>query len=126
VDGRRLELRNEDPPGGGVWTMDTLVPESFNTDRHFVVTWKEGTGDIRAYENGSLVAVMEAGCAMSNINDENVWLGRSQWKGDLNLQGEFDELRIYDHVLTPGEIKFNEVNGPDKLVVSDHSFKAMP
>jgi len=106
--------------------MDTLVPESFNTDRHFVVTWKEGTGDIRAYENGSLVAVMEAGCAMSDINDENVWLGRSQWKGDLNLQGEFDELRIYDHVLTPGEIKFNEVNGPDKLVVSDHSFKAMP
>jgi len=35
----------------------------------------------------------------------------------MNLQGEFEEFRIYDHVLNPGEIKFNEMNGPDKLVV---------
>ena len=41
----------------------------------------------------------------------------TQWHDDMNLQGEFEEFRIYDHVLNPGEIKFNEMNGPDKLVV---------
>lgn len=116
VNARRLELQDEDPPGGGIRTVDTLVPDSFNIDRHFVVTWKESTGKITAFENGQLVATMTAGCALSDINDVNVWLGRSQWH-DMNMQGEWDEVRIYDHILSLGEIKYNELNGPDKLVV---------
>ncbi len=121
VNARRLELRDEDPLGGGVRTEDTFVPDSFNTDRHIVVTWKERTGEIKAYDNGKLVGSMIAGCAMSEINDLDVWLGRSQWHDDMNLQGEIDEFRIYDHVLTAGEIKFNEMKGPDKLIVRPRS-----
>ena len=34
----------------------------------------------------------------------NNWLGRSQYGGDANLQGEYDEFRVYDHVLTPQEV----------------------
>lgn len=112
---RRLELRDEDPAGGGAAIQDILLAKAMNTDRHFVVTWQESTGEIKAYENGMQVALMKAICAMSDVNDINNWLGRSQWH-DMNFQGELDEVRIYDHVLTFGEVKFNEMDGPDKLV----------
>ena len=31
---------------------------------------------------------------MSEINDVNVWLGRSNWTGDQNLAGEFDVVSV--------------------------------
>ena len=37
---------------------------------------------------------------MSDINDVNVWLGRSNWTADQNTQGEYNEFRVYDRVLT--------------------------
>src|SRR6185503_3080807 len=52
------------------------------------------------------------------INDVNVWLGRSNWTADQNTQGAFDEVRIYNVALTPGQALGNFLAGPD--LINDH------
>lgn len=111
----RLELLNEDPPGGGVVNRDFGAFATLNTDRHIVITWNEATGIIAAYENGAFFGSITVDDAMSDINDVNVWLGRSNWTADQNMQGEFDEFRIYPRVLSPGEVVGNFQAGPNTL-----------
>ena len=84
-----------------------------NQETHFAVTWDEKTGQIRAYENGAQVAGMNLPTKMSDINDVNVWLGRSNWTGDENTQGEFEDFRIYNRVLSLQEVQASEAIGPD-------------
>lgn len=103
---RRLEIRNDDPDGGGFNTIDNPT-QSFNRDTHVVVTWDEATGRLTAYENGIQVSTMITDEKMSAINDVNVWLGRSNWTPDSNLQGEYQEVRIYDDVLTQRQVLGN-------------------
>jgi hypothetical protein len=59
---------------------------------------------------------MIIGTQMSDIHDVNIWLGRSNWTADENLQGEFDEFRVYDRVLALPEIQFNDAIGPDNAL----------
>jgi hypothetical protein len=117
VNNRRLEVRNEDPGGGGIVTGD-VPTQTFNTDVHVVATWDEATGSVELYENGVRIGGVVTDDAMSEINDVNVWLGRSNWVADQNTQGEYDEVRIYDSVLTPGEVLGNYLAGPD--LINDH------
>lgn len=125
VNSHRLELRNDDPTAGGYLTVEVLSP-TFNTDVHFVVTWLERTGELKVYENGHEVATMVADARMSDINDVNNWLGRSNWTGDQNMQGEFNEFRIYGHVLTPNEVLGNFQRGPDTVLVAPVFFTVHP
>src|SRR6185436_12752870 len=111
---RRLELRNEDPGGGGIVTVDNPTT-SFNTDEHIVVTWDEASGKLTAFQNGKQVSTVTTDDKMSDINDVDVWLGRSNWTADSNLQGEYDEVRLYDYVLTPGQVLGNFQGGPSIL-----------
>jgi len=112
---RRIEVRNEDPGGGGTFTIDHPAP-GLNVDTHFVATWKESTGVIRIYENGVQVSTITVPTQLSDMNDVNVWLGRSNWTADENLQGEFDEFRVYSRVLQLPEIQLNETIGPDNAL----------
>jgi len=108
----RLEIQNRDVAGNpGTMTVDHGT--TFNQLNHFVITWDEATGVIRAYENGNLVISSGTSVPMSAINDVNVWLGRSNWTGDQNMQGEFDEFRFYNRVLTLAEVQRNRAVGPD-------------
>jgi hypothetical protein len=119
----RLEVRNEDPAGGGTTTTDVPDLGVFNNDLHFAVTWDEASGQLKAFENGQQVGDMVVDDAMSDINDVNVWLGRSNWTGDQNMQGEFDEFRIYNRVLSPGEIVGNFGAGPDTLNTGEQAVR---
>jgi Concanavalin A-like lectin/glucanases superfamily len=114
----RLEVKNEDPAGGGIVTADNNAAIS-SGDLHVVVTWNESTGELKAYENGIEVISTLTDDAMSDINDVNVWLGRSNYSGDQNLQGEYDEFRIYDHVLSQNEVNGDFQAGPDQLVTAE-------
>jgi hypothetical protein len=112
----RLELRdNEDAAGNQVVTRDLGAFATLNTDRHIVITWDEASGVISAYENGAFQGSIAVDDAMSDINDVNVWLGRSNFTADQNMQGEFDEFRIYPRVLSTGEILGNFQAGPNTL-----------
>jgi hypothetical protein len=114
VNQRRLELRDEDPGGGGVFTADTSTA-TFNIDTHLLITWKESTGRITLFENGRELGGVTTTSKLSDINDVNVWLGRSNWTADQNTQGEYDEVRIYNTALTPGQAVGNFLAGPDLI-----------
>ncbi len=122
---RRLEFRNEDPAGGGISTVDHATT-SFNQMTHFVVTWDEATGQITTYENGNQVSTTFTDDPMSAINDVNVWLGRSNWRGDDNIRGEYDEFRVYSNVLSLAEVRLNNGGGPDNSFGALTSLRIVP
>jgi autotransporter-associated beta strand protein len=49
---------------------------------------------------------------MSAINDVNNWLGRSTFSSDANLQGSVAEFRIFNRILSPGELMNDYQLGP--------------
>jgi Concanavalin A-like lectin/glucanases superfamily len=53
--------------------------------------------------------------ALSDIVDNNDWLGLSQYFTDNNYGGSYDEFRIYDHALSACEIEATYDAGPDAL-----------
>jgi len=109
---RRIDFTNHDPTDQGGVGQD-FGTSLFNQDFHFVITWDEASGMIRVYENGLLAATTTTDDPMSDINDVNVWLGRSNWAQDGNLQGEYDEFRVYNKVLSVQDIQRNRIAGPD-------------
>jgi hypothetical protein len=121
---RRIDYRNEDPGGGGGAGADFGVT-NFNQDVHFVITWVESTGRISIYENGVFKNSFVTDDAMSDLNDLNVWLGRSNWTGDENMQGEFDEFRLYNRIVSTNEILTNGRIGPDNAVGQPLSFSIL-
>lgn len=123
----RVEVRNAFPTTAGGQFVDTLGGTVPGEDYHFAITWDEATGVIRIYENGVLHRSLTVAPKFSDINDVNVWLGRSQYD-DLNMQGEFDEFRIYNRVLSHGEIVGNVNAGPGVVNLSEApvSFVSQP
>ena len=39
-----------------------------------------------------------------HLNDEPLYIGASQFYGDKNFDGRLDEIRIYDHALSPDQV----------------------
>ena len=71
------------------------------------------------YRDGELLGESPTTVELANIDDVNNWLGRSNFTDDANLQGSFDEFRIYDYPLAPDEIALNISLGPDMIDVAD-------
>jgi hypothetical protein len=74
-------------------------------------------GTVRLYMNGAPAGnpfAIPAGFDLNTFTNDNNWLGRSQW-GDPLFDGSFNELRLYDHALTPGEVGANSILGPDSV-----------
>jgi len=112
---RRVDITNRDQ-GDHATAGSDFGTSTFGQEFHFAVTWDELSGTVVAYENGIQVASFSTVAAMSEINDVNVWLGRSTWLGDENLQGEFNEFRLYNRVLGLSEVQFNKAGGPDNAL----------
>jgi hypothetical protein len=112
VNANRFELHNDSVNPAANRTAD-VGTTSFGADTHFVVTWNETTSELKLYEQGFEVASITSPGLISDINDINNFLGRSQYAGDNNLNGEFDEVRLYNRVLTPEEVLGNFQAGPD-------------
>ena len=110
----RFEVFDNDTNPAANRTTD-VGASTFNQDHHFVVTWNETSGELKLYEQGFEVASVTTPGLISDINDLNNWLGRSQYTGDNNFQGEFDEFRIYDRALTPEEVLGNFQAGAEVI-----------
>lgn len=118
---QRVSLRDEDPGGGGAVDIDSSEPTAPGDSYHFVVSY-EGDGDggtVSYYRDGRLEGEGDTTIALEDINDVNNWLGRSNWTNDANLQGSFDEFRIYDYALTEGQAVGNFLSGPNSLFLGD-------
>jgi hypothetical protein len=137
IDQQRAEIRNNDPlfgPGGSAGTagaISTMNPEfnhSLDLQYHVALVFDADGGNdpgeatMTLYINGALppgeaANPMETMVQLQNLNDVNNWLGRSNWANDENLDGSFNEFRIYDTALSAGQIAANVAAGPDVVPV---------
>ena len=113
---RRFEITENDD-GDGTGNRWDEVTGTLPQDIHFVVTWDEVTGQLKYYENGKEMGGMPTPIQISAMTDINNWLGRSNFLADANLQADFDEFRIYNRVLTAGEVAGNFAAGADVVNV---------
>jgi hypothetical protein len=59
---------------------------------------------ITLYLDGVPIGTTPVTIALSDIVDDNNWLGLSQFNQDGLYQGDYDEFRIYDRALSACEI----------------------
>jgi hypothetical protein len=71
-----------------------------------------GTSEL--FLNGQSIATGAAPIPLDQINDVNVWLGKSQWN-DPYFNGQFEEFRIYNGALSDQQITASYGAGPDAL-----------
>lgn len=114
----RLELR-EATPGPvvttelnfGIGTLEEGAPI------HYVVMVDSSVPGVSrgsVWRNGSPIFVnLPMAGNLSNVDDVNNWLGRSNWTADSNLAGTYDEFRIFGGLLDPDQIRDSYEAGPD-------------
>ncbi|MDA7917635.1 LamG domain-containing protein [bacterium] len=114
---QRVEVRNEDPAGGGIFTFDSAAGTVAGNTIHFAVTWEDtgvGTSKLNYWRDGVRMttdAIVNANLA--DLNDVNNWLGRSNWTADANINATFDEFRIYDIALVEQQVTSSMNSGPE-------------
>jgi len=117
--GTSLDLQRLEFGAPAEFTINTAIPTAPGQQYHYVVTWGAtngagGSGRLEWYRDGVLMGGVDTGATtISSVNDSVLWLGRSQYAADATANADFNELRIYNRALTPAEINFNRINGPD-------------
>jgi hypothetical protein len=71
---------------------------------------------VNGQQNGS-IATLRAHNILSQVKDDNNWLGRSQYQADQLFVGIYDEFRIYSKALSAAQIAENFAKGPDTVSV---------
>jgi len=101
--------------GGAPLYLDSNLATTAGTTYHYVFTFQDtaGGGTVSWYRNGALVTTGSVAFHLANIEDVNVWLGRSQWNTLAVANAAYDEVRLYDHAVTPAEVTASQAAGPD-------------
>ena len=89
--------------GGFQSAISSTLATTAGTTYHYVIT-AQSNGATAWYRNGVLVGTGTIPFALSAIEDVNNWLGRSQWSANSTSNVAYDEVRIYNHALTQGEV----------------------
>lgn len=104
---------------GVAYTFNSALTTTTGAPHHYVLTYQSGVGAFPAggtitwYRDGAAVGSVEVPFALSQIEDVNNWLGRSQWSGDSNSNIAYNEVRIYDHAFNTAELAASYVAGPE-------------
>jgi hypothetical protein len=103
-------------PAGGKLVDGSNAPYTLGTEYHMVmviepglVTWYTAPAD--AAELGPAKGSFETGNAVSTLNHNNAWIGRSQW-GDNTANASYNEFRIWKGAMTATEIAESHAAGP--------------
>jgi hypothetical protein len=124
VGGLSENLRAQDGQPFGI-SRDSALTAILGIQQHVVFTFDDAANEWRYYRNGVLMEVISDLTSLLSIPDVNNWLGRSQWSGDFNTDGIYDEFRVYDYALTPAEIAGNFEAGPDVINIPESSSAAL-
>ncbi|MES2569678.1 MAG: LamG-like jellyroll fold domain-containing protein, partial [Verrucomicrobiota bacterium] len=120
---KRLALRDNNVEQ----SADLNNPVTNGQQFHFAVvydaTGNNGSPQIRYYRDGTQVGVLNTTYRLQNITDVNNWLGRSQFSSDANLQGAYNEFRIWNGPLGTGYL--NDATATPETLPLD-SFTAFP
>jgi Concanavalin A-like lectin/glucanases superfamily len=68
---------------------------------------------VALYLDGKLVSECPLTRSLSSIDDQNNWLGRSNFTADPELAADYDEFRIYGAVLSAEQLADSFKRGPD-------------
>jgi hypothetical protein len=68
---------------------------------------------VELYRDGELLISAPTDVSLSNMNDVNNWLGRSQWMKDHGFHGTYDELRMYNVALNACQLVTLRDRGPN-------------
>jgi hypothetical protein len=107
-------------PNGPANEVGQNGPLPNNVQIHVVGTYDHNdlsagaNGTLKLYRDGTLIgsAAIATNLNLRTFNDNNNWLGRSQWPDPL-FDGLVNEFRIYNHALTQTEITNDTTFGPD-------------
>jgi len=98
---------------------NTNAPYELGVEYHIVcvfepgsVTWYTAPAD--APDLGASKGSLEISNQLANLNDNNCWLGRSQWE-DNTANASFNEFRLWTGTLTADEREKLHDQGPDGL-----------
>ena len=80
---------------------------------HVAVVVDSKAQKIALYQDGLLIDKCDLLGRLSDIDDVNNWLGRSNFTADVDLAASYDEFRIYTAALTPEQIADSFKFGPD-------------
>lgn len=121
---QRFEVRNVDG-GTNIHTYDSTATTTAGVQYHFAATWAndgDGTSTINLWRDG-VHQVIDGGVdsTLGDLNDVNNWLGRSTWLNDGNLDGTFDEFRIYNTALTGDQVAASYAAGADAAAIPEAS-----
>ncbi len=109
--------------GGTKYQIASTLTTVANTRYHYVLTFADGLGAFGSsggqmawYRNGVQVGTRDVPFHLASLQDVNNWLGRSQVSTERLAKINYDEVRIYDHVLTPTQVVANNTAGPDLIL----------
>jgi hypothetical protein len=89
---------------------DTLAA---GVQKHVVGVFDDTRNEMRIYVDGIRVALQANTRSLSELDDVNNWLGRSQYVGDPDFDGQLHEFRIYARALSDTEVQDSYAAGPD-------------
>jgi uncharacterized repeat protein (TIGR03806 family) len=102
---------------GTATTLDTAIATTAGTQRHYAITYQSSVGAFPAggritwYADGVSAGSIDVPYALSQIEDVNNWLGRSQFSGDSTSNAAYDEVRIYNHAMSASEVAASRTAG---------------
>ncbi|WP_197527771.1 lamin tail domain-containing protein [Posidoniimonas polymericola] len=109
-----LRLTHRDGGSGAENSIDWTQAPDTNREYHLAVVWNGVAGTQTLYVDGQAVGTSGTLIDLSDLNDNNNWLGRSQWPDPL-FDGTHDEFRIYSQALSSAEIAASFNAGPDAV-----------
>ncbi|RYD39354.1 MAG: hypothetical protein EOP85_16090, partial [Verrucomicrobiaceae bacterium] len=117
INDKRIAARNNGATEAG---NNNTIATSLNIQYHYVATFLANTnpatgGRFTWYRNGVQMGFVDTGFPLSQIEDVNNWLGRSQYTNDQNSNMSVDEVRIYDYALNQTQITASGVAGPNRV-----------
>jgi hypothetical protein len=104
--------------GAGEQMLNYASPLPTGRETHLVVTYGYSLRTAKLYLNGRLVATNRVTIALKDIYDNNNWLGRSQFSADAYLNGQLNEFRIYEGILSGLDVAISAAAGPNTIMSS--------
>ncbi len=109
---------------GSAATLDTDLSAitSVGNSYHYVLTVLDGAGihgstgcQAKWFRNGEAQGSIDLAYRLSDLQDVNNWIGRSQWATDMNANVAIDELRFHPRSLSTGEVISSFNAGPNAV-----------
>jgi hypothetical protein len=101
-------------------TNETLINASSGalptgTRKHIALVVDDPNNTMSLYLDGAVVGFVQLNGVLASINDNNCWLGRSQFAVDPEFNGSLDEFRIYNVALSATQVQSSFAAGPNPV-----------